>query len=63
LGYLSISPYRVKPELRAKLDQKRYEELEVKAENCMKCTEYEPKCPYKILNISILQKVHKEIQR
>ena len=42
--------------------KKLYEGLEVGVENCTRCSECEPKCPYKISIISMLQKAQKDLQ-
>jgi predicted aldo/keto reductase-like oxidoreductase len=42
--------------------KKLYEGLEVGVENCTKCGECEPKCPYEIPIMSILQKAQKDLQ-
>jgi predicted aldo/keto reductase-like oxidoreductase len=41
--------------------KKLYDGLEVGVENCTKCGECEPKCPYKLPIISMLQKVQKDL--
>lgn len=40
--------------------RKLYQGLEVKAENCTKCRECEPKCPYKLPITDMLQKVQRD---
>ena len=43
--------------------KKLYESLEVGVENCTKCGECEPRCPYQIPILSMLQKAQKDLQQ
>jgi predicted aldo/keto reductase-like oxidoreductase len=43
--------------------KKLYEGLEVKVDNCTKCGECEPRCPYELPIISMLQKAKLDLQR